>query len=177
MLNDISYTLIKARRKNISLSVNKQGLVEVKAPIFASKKTLDDFVWSKKDWIDKARRKISALVKTPRADSVHEINRQKIIVKRLIDDRIKHYNSEGRFEYKKITIKDLNSRWGSCSLKGNLNFNYRLVYLPPALLDYVVVHELCHLIEHNHGPQFWQEVKNILNDFKTREKEIKKYSL
>ncbi len=66
----------------------------------------------------------------------------------------------------RITIKEQKTRWGSCSSKGNLNFNWRLVMAPPMIIEYVVVHELCHLIHHNHSRDFWNLVESILPDYK-----------
>jgi predicted metal-dependent hydrolase len=66
-----------------------------------------------------------------------------------------YYNEHYHFRYNRVSIKMQISRWGSCSRYGNLNFNYGLINLPQELADYVVVHELCHLKEMNHGPKFW----------------------
>lgn len=177
MQNEVSYLLTKSKRKNISLSVNRRGQVEVKSPFFVSKKLIDEFVLSKKEWIENVQNKIGSLNKTPKAASAQDLARQKILAKRLIMERIAYHNKNEAFRFKKISIKDMSSRWGSCSYQGNLNFNYRLVYLEPELLDYVVVHELCHLIEHNHSPKFWLEVKRIIPDYKIKERKIKKHLL
>ena len=76
----------------------------------------------------------------------------------LVTARLAYFNTFYNFKYNKITIKNHISRWGSCSRRGNLNFNYRIALLPPELADYIVVHELCHLGEFNHGPKFWELV-------------------
>lgn len=76
----------------------------------------------------------------------------------LVTERLLHFNKLYGFKYTKISIRNQRSRWGSCSKKGNLNFNFRLVFLPPHLVDYVVVHELCHLREFNHSKKFWELV-------------------
>ena len=78
-------------------------------------------------------------------------------------------------EYQRVTIRNQKTRWGSCSSKGNLNFNYRLFYLPEELLDYVVVHELAHRRYMNHSPQFWQEVETYCPDYETCRKKLGEY--
>lgn len=75
--------------------------------------------------------------------------------------------------YGRVSIKEQKSRWGSCSSKGNLNFNWKLVLAPPEILDYVVVHELCHLKEMNHSPAFWELVEQIVPDYKEKRKWLK----
>lgn len=73
----------------------------------------------------------------------------------------------------RISIGDQKTRWGSCSSKGSLRFNLRLAMVPKALIDYVTVHELCHLLEANHSPSFWQHVHNFMPDFEVRRRRLK----
>lgn len=80
-----------------------------------------------------------------------------------------------RFIYGRIAIKNHKSRWGSCSKKGNLNFNYRIVALPRHLAEYIVAHELCHLLELNHSPRFWHLVGAMFPDYKKLRAELKAY--
>jgi len=79
-----------------------------------------------------------------------------------------------QFKYNNISVKKLGTRWGSCSSRGNLSFNWRIVFAPPAILFYLIVHELCHLIEMNHSSRFWNLVKGICPDYKTSESWLKK---
>jgi len=91
----------------------------------------------------------------------------------LVVDWNRFYN----LRYKKIRVRNSQSRWGSCSSQGNLNFNYKVAWLPPELADYIVVHEICHLQELNHSRDFWLLVAKTLPDFNQRRNELKKFHL
>lgn len=84
----------------------------------------------------------------------------------LFETRVAYYHALTRGNYTSITIRDQKSRWGSCSSRGTLSFNYRLIFAPPKVLDYVVVHELCHLTHMNHSKDFWNMVEQIMPDYK-----------
>jgi len=84
----------------------------------------------------------------------------------LVHERVRHFNSSYRFKVSKIYIKNHKSRWGSCSEKGNLNFNYKILFLPSDIADYIIVHELCHLAEFNHSPRFWDLVTRFIPNHK-----------
>ena len=75
--------------------------------------------------------------------------------------------------YGSITVREQKTRWGSCSAKGNLNFNWKLVLMPEEILDYVVVHELAHRLQMNHSTEFWDEVEKILPDYRKRRQWLK----
>jgi len=92
----------------------------------------------------------------------------------IIDNRIDHFNRHYRFDFYGIRIKKMKTRWGSCSSKKNLNFNAKIVTLPDRLIDYIVVHELCHLQELNHSPRFWALVAQSLPDYEELKKELRK---
>ena len=97
--------------------------------------------------------------------------------KQIIPKRVAYYAEQMGEAYGDIRIKDVKSRWGSCSSKRNLNFNWRLVLAPMEMLDYVVVHELCHLKEMNHSPAFWRLVEAVLPDYKKRRAWLKECRL
>ena len=90
----------------------------------------------------------------------------------LVHARLLHWNQFYNLSYKRVAIRDQRSRWGSCSTKQNLNFNYRILFLPEALVDYIVVHELCHLAEFNHSPVFWSHVEKTLPDYSERKAQL-----
>ena len=91
-----------------------------------------------------------------------------------IKSRIDHYRSVLNVMPNRVTIKEQKTMWGSCSSKNNLNFNWRVMMAPAEVVDYLVVHELCHLIHHNHSREFWNQVSAILPDYKVRQDWLKK---
>ena len=91
----------------------------------------------------------------------------------LVQQRIEDFNRLYNFEYRNIRVKNQVSRWGSCSKKGNLNFNYRIALLPKHLADYVIAHELCHLGELNHSRNFWNLVGRAIPNYKEVRKKLK----
>jgi predicted metal-dependent hydrolase len=95
----------------------------------------------------------------------------------IIISRVTYFRKRIGVEYGEVRIKTLRSRWGSCSHQGNLNFNWKLILAPIHMIDYVVVHELCHLIHQNHSHRFWDEVKKHLPDYKDRRKWLMNYGL
>jgi predicted metal-dependent hydrolase len=92
----------------------------------------------------------------------------------LVTSRLTYFNTFYNFKYNTIKIKNNSSRWGSCSRKGNLNFNYRIALLPPELADYLVIHELCHLGEFNHSKKFWELVERTVPHWRTLRVRLKK---
>ncbi len=100
-----------------------------------------------------------------------DVNRE--IARQIIHERLEHFAPLCGVKYKRVTIRNQRRRWGSCSSKGNLNFNYRLIFLPSILCDYVIVHELCHLKELNHDPAFWNEVGKMLPNYRNLEAELR----
>ncbi len=88
--------------------------------------------------------------------------------RRVITQRVQFFAPICQVTYGRIAIRDTRRSWGSCSSHGNLNFSYKLLFLPPCLRDYIVVHELCHRHHLNHGKEFWNTVALILPDYKER---------
>lgn len=89
--------------------------------------------------------------------------------RKFINSRVESYSKQHDFQYKRVAIKDTSSRWGSCSSEKNLNFNWRLSFAPLKVLDYVVVHELCHTVEMNHSSRFWDLVAKVMPEYKLTE--------
>lgn len=94
--------------------------------------------------------------------------------RRLILERLSFWSAHYNLTYGRVAIRNTRSRWGSCSTKRNLNFNYRVAFLPQELVDYVIVHELCHLIEFNHSPSFWNHVARAIPEYRVRRLALQK---
>jgi len=94
--------------------------------------------------------------------------------RRLVESRIKYFNSFYKFKINRIAIKNTKTRWGSCSSKKNLNFNYKIIYLKKELADYLIIHELCHLEELNHSKRFWALVRQTIPNYVKINKELKR---
>lgn len=99
--------------------------------------------------------------------------KNKIYARELIEGRLEYFNKQYGFGYNKIFIRNQKTRWGSCSSRKNLNFNYKLLFLPARLRDYVIVHEICHLKELNHSHKFWYLVERAFPDYKDIKKELR----
>ncbi len=99
---------------------------------------------------------------------------QKEDARKLVLDRLEYWNKHYNFKYGRVSIRNQRSRWGSCSSKGNLNFNFRIVTLPPHLSDYIIVHELCHLGQMNHSQKFWDLVGRTLPNYEELMLELRK---
>ncbi len=103
---------------------------------------------------------------------VHYV-RHKEAARALVKARLAYFNVHYQHRVGKIFIKQHRSRWGSCSERGNLNFNYKIIFLPPVLQDYIIVHELCHLRGFNHSPQFWALVAQTIPNHLTRRRALR----
>ncbi len=103
-----------------------------------------------------------------------EYQKYKDQARALVIKKIEKYNRFYNFKYNRLTIRNQVSRWGSCSQLGNLNFNYKIIFLPEKLADYIIVHELCHLKEFNHSPRFWALVAQTFPDYLQLRKDLKK---
>jgi predicted metal-dependent hydrolase len=115
--------------------------------------------------------------KPRRAPVTPEVEQLRAQAKASLPPRLKELADEHGFTYNRVTIKNNISNWGSCSVRGNINLNLRLVTLPQPLQDYVMLHELCHLKEMNHGPKFHALLESLCPNHRTLEKELRQYKL
>ncbi len=167
----IEIEIIKSNRKTIAIEVRTDLRVIVRAPKRASNREIMKFVEQKQDWIAKhlAQMQIRYEEVWRRKEELFtddDIRKMKDEAKKIIPDRVKYYADIMGVTFGKITIKNQKTRWGSCSSKGNLNFNCMLMLTPERVRDYVVIHELCHLRQMNHSKLFWAEVEKVMPDYK-----------
>lgn len=172
----LGYTLkVSKRARHMRLAVYCDGAVVVTAPWWVGQSKVEQFVAHKSRWIlDKLNyfKRFDGQVFFKR--SKRDFLEQKAAALALVQARVAHFNTLYNFTFKRIAVKNPKTRWGSCSKKGNLNFNYRLVHLPERLVDYVVVHELCHLQEFNHSRKFWELVGKTIPNYVELKRELKR---
>lgn len=162
----------RSKRKSAAIKITADMQIVVFVPLYVSDNEIERMVISKSKWIDEHMLKVQSTIDERSKlekitfEQVKELADQAV---EYIPKRVKYYAEKENFVYNKITIKNLVSRWGSCSTKGNLNFNCLLMLTPDYVIDYIVVHELCHLREMNHSEKFWAEVEKIIPDYQRAE--------
>lgn len=168
MINtNISYTVIRSKRRTIAIQITENGIV-VRAPKRVSDREIALFVEKHKDWINKHLERFAkqqeeyANVEKLTYEELKALANEAV---KYIPERVKYYAPLIGVTYGRITIRSQKTRWGSCSSKGNLNFNCLLMEAPPEVLDSVIVHELCHRLYANHGKQFYAAVYQAFPDY------------
>lgn len=212
----MEYTLIKSRRKTISIMIDKDANVIVKAPVAVSQKYIDDYIESKQSWIEKNVKKMNerAALRQPKKydggeafmifgkeytmcissidnkikiveDKIffpakfldnpkeHMIKWYKGIAKEYLITRTEKISQQINLKPNKIKITSADKRWGSCSSKKNINFSYKLIMANEHAIDYVIIHELVHLLHMNHSQLYWSAVASIMPDYKRQKKYLK----
>ncbi len=181
-----------ARARHMRVAVDENGRVVVTVPRGPvrgrlAKARARAFVSARRAWIEETRAKLMrrrarfeaaygtpiALPKLRRGTRAYrEAARQ---TRSLVHGRLRHFAALGGYRYGTVSIRNQKTRWGSCSGKGNLSFNLYLAHLPPALLDYVVAHELAHTKHHDHSAAFWAEVGKHMPTYRELRKELQRY--
>jgi predicted metal-dependent hydrolase len=169
-----------SRSKKITLSITSDGDIVVTKPKYVSYKMAQNFVNSQIKWLNKNFDKLATNKMSQRKNKTQRDNEFKKLKKRaleLVEERVLKINKVYGYKYNKISIRNQRTRWGSCSKKRTLSFNYKLIKLPLKYVDYVVTHELCHLKEFNHSKRYWDLVKRTIPDYKKIRKELKSFKL
>lgn len=171
-MSSIPYTLVRSSRKTISIVIRPSGEVEVRCPKRCSRREVDAFVTSKEEWIQKHLKAIAERPQQP-VLSREELKNLAAKAARVLPEKVQYFAEILGVSYGRITIRSQRTRWGSCSAKGNLNFNCLLSLCPEEVQDYVVIHELCHRKEMNHSAAFWTEVQRLCPDYRLHRKWLK----
>ena len=164
-------TVIRSNRKTIAIQVGSDLQVTVRAPYFASQKDIERILKEKEAWICGHIEIMKRKKEKCETESVPKLSREELMeladkALNVIPGKVEFFAKQIGVTYRRITIRNQKTRWGSCSSKGNLNFNCLLMLAPPEVLDYVVVHALCHRKEMNHSKAFWLEVEKVFPDYK-----------
>lgn len=171
----INYTLKKSKRaKHVILNVGCDAKVSVTIPWHSSEIWADTFIQKKSNWlfgkIKYFKTEGRSLIPGP---DQRDYLKNKKLAQEIVEKKLKRFNAFYNFSFGKVTIRNQKTRWGSCSKKGDLSFCYRVIYLPDELSDYIVVHELCHLKEFNHGRDFWRLVEKTLPDARKLRRKVR----
>ena len=167
----MEYEVIRSDRKTVGIQVDEDGKVIIRAPSAMSDREIENVVRENGDWIVrhqemmKERWESVSVIPHLNADEIKELAGRAL---EYIPGRVRYFAPIVGVDYGRITIRNQRTRWGSCSAKGNLNFNCLLMMMPPEIIDYVVVHELAHRREMNHSKAFWDIVESVLPDYKER---------
>ena len=166
----MNYTLIRSRRKTLSIEITPRGELLVRAPSRMPRREIQYFLESRRDWI---AAHLAKLEPAPEQLSAADLQLLAARAKETIPPRVAAFAAQLGVAFGRITVRAQKTRWGSCSMQGNLNFNCLLMLAPEAVLDYVIVHELCHRKQMNHSAEFWAEVERILPDYTEQRRWLK----
>lgn len=163
-----------ANARSLKLSVEASGRVLLTKPRRLSQKILSNFIKDRLNWLEEAFRKININSNISYLnDASVNFRKNKNQARKLVLERLNKFLPFYQVKPQKVNIRNQRTRWGSCSRQGNLSFNYRLLFLNPKMVDYIIVHEICHLQEFNHSSSFWRLVAKTIPDYNVLRKELK----
>lgn len=165
---EISYLIQNSiRAKRIRISIKHTGQVILTKPFFVRESVAENFLNTKIDWISSKLKHFSGMIDLGISTMTKkDYKKNKIKALNLCIEKVNYFNQYYKYSYNKISIKNQANRWGSCSSKRNLNYNYKILFLPEDLQNYLIVHELCHLKEMNHSRAFWSLVSIMIPNHK-----------
>jgi hypothetical protein len=170
---DLAYVLVRSARRTLCLRLLPDNTLEVRCPKRLPSEQVERFVQSRAGWVARKRIENSQAVPIRPFGPAQAEQAQRMLVGRL--NALLDRHSLPRPQH--VVIRDLSSRWGSCSRSGRVSLNCRCGQLPPELIDYVILHELCHLLHLNHGSSFWQSLEQHLPDARIRRRALSGYRL
>jgi len=168
----MEYRILRSSRKTAAIQITGNGEVLVRCPCRMPLREIEALVKSKQDWIEKHLARLADKANLPpfSEEALHGLAGE---MTALLKTKLPRYAAALGVSFGRVTVRHQRSRWGSCSGEGNLNFNCLLMLAPPEVLDYVVIHELCHRLEMNHSPAFWANVARLMPDYKKHRQWLK----
>jgi predicted metal-dependent hydrolase len=170
---DIAYELKKSRGRRLRITITPEERVIVSVPRFTTIGTAEAFLKKKEVWVVKTIERFRKRPKISPIEGSFPKDKQKAL--KLAEAKVEQWNKHYNAKITRVTVRDQKTRWGSASRKGSLSFNYRILYLPEHLADYLVVHEICHLRQMDHSPRFWRLVEETIPDYKAARKTLRAY--
>ncbi len=166
------------RARRLRITIYPTGDVTVTAPRLTPMFLVNRFLASREKWVEKKvaefrARPVVPITRLMGTGGRREFNSRKHEAHEIAVEKVHYFANKYDLKYGRISIRNQKTRWGSCSKRGNLSFNYRIVFLPTELQDYLVVHELCHLKEFNHSQAFWRLVEREVPGYKALRKRLK----
>lgn len=173
--NGLACTVKRYRRaRRIRIIIHPDGSVVLTLPFFVSRKRGLAFVAEKFEWI---MTRVKRMAEKPQSLLFHgsaaDFKRLAPQALRIVNERLADINRFYGAQWNRVTIRNQKTRWGSCSRRGDLSFNYRIVFLSEPLRDYLIVHELCHRLSFDHSPRFWKFVERTVPDYQERRKQLR----
>jgi len=172
-----NYRLIRSRRTTLSLTLNDNGVVIIRAPYILSIKSVENFIIKKQNWIKRKQ----ILIKKNRAEKERFnmlVNKENLAnikksAKGKLLNQLDCLSKKHRYPYSTMRLSGAKTRWGSCSSRNSINLNWKIMFAPPQVIDYLIIHELVHTKHKNHKKVFWEAVKKIHPTYKNDNKWLK----
>lgn len=162
----IQYELIRSKRNTISIQVDKNCNVTVRAPRFVSQKRIDEFLEEKKLWLQDAITKQQEKAKNIVEYSAEDTEKMRKLAKEIIPQKVERFSKIMGVTPSSVKINSAKKRYGSCSAENNLNFSLYLMDKDEKFIDYVVIHELAHIKHHNHSKEFYSFIERFMPNYK-----------
>lgn len=172
--------VIRSDRRSFAIEIGRDKKIKVRVPRRASKVQIDELLKEKQDWILKTLDKIEQRNTAEAREyeeakplSSEEVKKLKKEARNHLASLTEYWAEKIGVSYGRISIRGQKTRWGSCSSKGNLNYNYLLILCPDDVIEYVVIHELCHRIYMNHSKRFWEKIEEFCPNYRQARKWLK----
>ncbi len=163
----MEYRIVYSKRRTVSIRVTDSG-VEVRSPYGVKKEDLDRIVEKHANWIERTEKRVRSEQSFWDSMSDEQIKELKTLAREVLTKKTEMYSNIMGLKYGRISITSAKKRFGSCSSRGDISYSYRLMAYPDRAVDYVVVHELCHIVHMDHSAQFYAMIERILPDYRER---------